>query len=56
MVHPQVVVGGYGLITWRIVASILNKQSQQPVRTGPPGWEVDRGANNSLLLKKSSLL
>ena len=35
---PWVADGGVGLKIWRLAANILNKQSGQPTRSGPPAW------------------
>jgi len=37
------------LPVWRVVANILNKQSVQPTKGGPPAWGFGQGAYNSSL-------
>jgi hypothetical protein len=36
MARPQVAEGREGLQTWRVAAAVLNKQSRQQTRGGPP--------------------
>jgi hypothetical protein len=43
MARPQVADGGEGLQIWRVAANILNKQSRQPTRDGPPAWGLSVG-------------
>jgi hypothetical protein len=38
MTHPQVANGVDGLEIWKVATNILNKQSGQPTRGGPPAW------------------
>jgi hypothetical protein len=38
MARPQVADGGDASQEWRVTANILNKQSRQPTRGGPPAW------------------
>jgi hypothetical protein len=43
MARPQVADGGDGLQIWEVAANILNKQSRQPTRGGPPAWGFGMG-------------
>jgi hypothetical protein len=46
MARPQVADGGDSLRFCRVVANILNKQSRQPTRGGPPAWGLGVGITN----------
>jgi hypothetical protein len=46
MVHLQVVDGGHGLQIWRVVANVLNKQSQTANNERFSSMGVRHGANN----------
>jgi hypothetical protein len=55
MARPQVADGGDAFQFWRAAANILNKQSRQPTRGGPPAWGLGVGLT-TLHRKKISLL
>jgi hypothetical protein len=54
MERPQVADGGDGLQIWRVVANILNKQSQTADKGWSSSWELGVGITPHR--KKTSLL
>jgi hypothetical protein len=54
MARPRVADGGDALQFWRVAANILNKQSRQPTRGGPPAWGL--GVGQTIPHRKNKLV
>jgi hypothetical protein len=51
MARPQVADEGDGLQIWMVAANILNKQTRQPIRGGPPALGLGVGLTTPRLKK-----